>query len=257
MKGTTLPILVLTSVLLLGGCATQRAVNTRLDEPWRVGFTPDSYGALPARSPENCHNALLEGYRQDSDRGRIQTIRYANKMLENWPLHEYLASSVYLAGWSVLLADTCQRASVVGNNLDSWERYVNSLLTASYFFEMSARKDSSPDGFWTSAAGAPLGVIHEGFENVEALRFYLAAQRLSKITYLRTKDERTLIDAVKIMESIEEKYPKWARQYGVVVDKQETINAIAVYRTRIEEGQEIFGLPDEHLRTPPLSPMSR
>ena len=43
------------------------------------------------------------------------------------------------------------------------------------------------------------------------------------------------------MESIEEKYPEWARRYGVVVDKQETINAIAVHKTRREESRKIFG----------------
>lgn len=141
----------------------------------------------------------------------------------------------------MLLADTGHRASAVGSNTASWERYIDFLLTASHYFEMSARKDSSSDGFWTSAAGVPLGVIHEGYESVEALRLYLVAQRLVKITYLRTQDEKTLIDAVKIMEAIEDKYPQWARQYGVVVDKQETINAIAVHKIRREQSRKIFG----------------
>ncbi len=241
MRNMLYATFILTFVCLLGGCATQRNIHVRVDEPWLDEFTPESCGQLPARSPENCHNALLEGYRQDSDRGRIQAIRFANAMIARWPYHHYLPSSAYLAGWSALLVDTFHRAGLVGVEAASWERYIESLLTASYYFEMSARKDISTNGFWTSAAGTQLGVIHEGYENVEALRLYLAAQRLVKNTYLRTKNEETLIDAVRIMESIEEMYPEWARLHGVVVDKQETISAIIVYKSRREESRRIFG----------------
>lgn len=236
-----LPSIILASTLLLGGCATHTDVRVRLDEPWRLKFKPDFYGTLPARSPEHCHNALLEGYQLDSDRGRIQAIRYANTMIGDWPHHQYLTSSAYLAGWSVLFADTGHQAAAVGSDTASWELYIHSLLTASFYFEMSARRDSSSDGFWTSAAGTPLGVIHEGFEGVEALRLYVEAHRLAKITYLRTQDEKTLVDAVKIMEVIEDKYPQWARDSGVVGDKQETINAIAVHKTRRDESLKMFG----------------
>ncbi|MFC1606853.1 hypothetical protein ACFL47_02690 [Candidatus Latescibacterota bacterium] len=241
MKSIPFISVILTSAILLGGCAAQKDIHVRLSEPWRLDYTPDSYGTLPASSPEHCHNALLKGYQEDSDRGRIQVIRYVNTMFDNWANHPYITNSAYLAGWSVLFADTGHRAVAVSSDTVSWGRYIDSLLTASYYFEISARKDSSPDGFWTSATGAPLGVIHEGFEGIEALRLYLEAQRLAKITYLRTQDEKTLVDAVKIMEAIEDKYPQWALQYGVVVDKQETINAITMNKTRRVESLKIFG----------------
>lgn len=241
MKIGTLLIFILSSALFFGGCATQINHIVRVEEPWRRPFVPDSYGVLPARSPEQCHNSLIEGFQQDSDRGFIQTVRFANTMIGNWPHHRYIVGSVFLAGWSVLFADTGHRAAHVGKDTLTWESYVDSLLTASYYFEMSARRDASTDGFWTSVSGVPLGMIHEGFKSTEAFRLYLVAQRLVKITYLRTQDEKTLIDAVKIMEIIEEKYPEWARQYGVGVDKQETINAIAVHKTRREESKRIFG----------------
>ena len=180
MKIPVIAILIIFSTFVFSGCATQRTVNVQLDEPWHARFTPNSYGSLPANSPENCQNALLEGFWQNSDCGRINSIRYANTMIANWPHHQYLSSSVHLAGWSVLLVDTNHRASAAGSDSDSWDKYIDSLLTSSHYFEMSAREDSSPDGFWTFASGAPLSIIHEGFENVEALRLYLAIQRLSK-----------------------------------------------------------------------------
>lgn len=200
----------------------------------------ETYGTLPVQSPDYCHNALLSAYQRDRDDERIQAIRYANTMMERWPHSQFLAGSTYLAGWSVLFADTEHRAAAILGDHLSWERYIESLVTASYYFDVAARSEMT-DAFWKSAANKTYGLVNEGFENSQALNLYLAAQRLTRISYLNTQDERALMEAVKIMEALEATYPEWARQFGVVTDKKETICAIALQGTRREESRKLFG----------------
>lgn len=241
MKKTTLALLIMSIVLLFCGCSRRRHIDISVPEPWAQDFTPASFGYLPARTPEHCHNALIKSYKQPSDRGRVQTIQLTNTMIKSWPNHHFLASASHLAGWAVLLADTVHLAAQVGDDNDSWERYVDSLLTASYYFEISAQEDGSTKGFWTYAAGAPLGLVHEGFDNVHAMGLYLTTQKKLKIDFLRSKDEKYLIDAVKIMESIEKGHRSWARQHGIIAEKEQALNAIAVLEKRKKESVEIFG----------------
>lgn len=228
-------------IFFLVGCATQQKITLQIEEPWDTSSDITAGEILPGRSPEQCHNALLNAYRQDSDRGYNQTISYTNTMLNKWSNHRYASGSTNLAGWAVLYTDVQEKAEFYSKSKRSWHRYIDSLIRASAYFELSAQLDYSTDGFWTSSSGAPLSVIHEGYENVRAVQLYIAAQRLLKVTYLRTQNERTLIEAIIILETIENDYPEWARRYGVIPDKQETLNAISVTRTRVEESKVIFG----------------
>ena len=125
--------------------------------------------------------------------------------------------------------------------MDSWEQYVDSLLTASYYFVIAAHKDLSSNGRWTSSAGGMLILIHEGYENVGAVHLYLSAKRLTRCSYQRSPSYATLKAAIDFFEKIENLYPDWAKEYRVTIDKQETRNAIAVGPTRQKESERIFG----------------
>ena len=227
--------------LIHAGCATRRVGTVRLDEPWRGEFQPIRYGTLPSSGPERSHNALLAAFREDTVRGKVECIGHANAVLGRWPHHPYATSSCHLAGWSVLFHAAERRTLPADESFSAWEAYVDSLLTASFYFERSARNDRTIDGFWTSAAAMPLGIIHRGFLNTEALRLYLLAKRLTKITYPKTQHESTLVETIRVLKVLQRDHPDWAEDFGVSELIHHTLGALTVKYTREEEEKEIFG----------------
>ena len=240
MKNTNAAILVVTICLFFTGCASSRTVNVRLADPSRLGVIASGHGRLPASSPENCHNALLRSWQSDSDHGLQESIKYANQMFAQWPYHNHLSSSAYLAGWSALFLESGRITGNI-NELEELDEYLTALLVASNFFISSARSDKSSGGFWTQACGQPLNMIHEGYYNREAVDLYLKAKRLTKIRYLNTGDEMDLVRAIAILSRIEEEHPEWARFFGVAMEKKETLTALTIRKSRDNEADSIFG----------------
>ncbi|MCD4654617.1 hypothetical protein K8T06_11890 [bacterium] len=224
-------------LITLSGCAS--TLNLSIAHPYLLQPCESDHGQLPATSPERCHNALLESFQEDTDHGLVRTIKYANTMLKEWPWHIHAASSAHLAAWAVLFTDV---SPVLKRQYDlyDWDRYLTVLLTASHFFEVSAGSDSSSEGIWTSEAGNPLNLIHEGYRETEALEKYLDAKRITKIRVLKYQQESDALDAIKKLEEIDSQHSDWSDRFGINREKDEMMNAVALMGIRILEAQKIF-----------------